>query len=34
MSLNASYVFTTTISNTEVNDYYRNRIYLGAQYNF
>lgn len=34
MSLNASYVFTTTISDSEVNDYYRNRIFLGMQYNF
>lgn len=33
-SLNASYVFTTSISDSEVNDYYRNRIFLGAEYSF
>lgn len=33
-SLNASYVFTITSSNTGTSDYYRNRIYFGGQMNF
>ncbi|RYD84900.1 MAG: autotransporter outer membrane beta-barrel domain-containing protein [Verrucomicrobiaceae bacterium] len=34
MSFNGSYVFTTSTSDAEANDYYRNRIFLGVQYSF
>ena len=33
-SLNAAYVYTQTLSNTEINDYYRNRIFFGGEYKF
>jgi outer membrane autotransporter protein len=34
VSFNGSYVFTTSMSDTEANDYYRNRIFLGVQFSF
>jgi hypothetical protein len=33
-SVNGSYSFTITNSNTKVTDYYRNRVSIGAQYEF
>jgi opacity protein-like surface antigen len=33
-SLNASYSFTTVISSEEFTDYYRNRLFFGAEYSF
>jgi opacity protein-like surface antigen len=34
LSLNASYVFTDSFSDNKSSDYYRNRIFLGAEYSF
>src|SRR5262249_48633791 len=33
-SLNGNYVFTLSNSSVEANDYYRDRVFIGGQYNF